>query len=161
MIPVIHNYTRAVGIGLVLVLLASITGCTGLETAVDNTDGGQATVSFSEERFNLDRPVHIGIRVDSMGSYDFIWVEPDGIEGGYQINRSSDRHVLYISSDGFRTTSLGICYKPSLTSGCDIYTGDPTKFNPTVKVYGVIGDDKTLIDRYSLTTQMNEVSYSR
>jgi hypothetical protein len=157
---VVHH-THVVGIAFVLVLLMATSGCTETERTVEGAYEGRATVSFTEERFNLGRPVHIGVQVESVGGYEFIWVKPDGVEGGYRINRSSDRPVLYISNDGFRTTSLGVCYKPSLTSDCGFYTGDPTEFNPTVEVYGVKEGEKELIGRYSLTTQINEASYSR
>jgi len=155
------RYARVVGIAFVLALLVAASGCTETERAVESADQGRATVSFTEERFDLGGPVYIGIRVESMGSYDFIWVEPDGVEGGYRINRSSDRPVLYISNDGFRTTSLGVCYKPSLTDDCGFYTGDPTEFSPTAVVYGVEEGEKEPVGRYSLTTRINEASYSR
>jgi len=63
----------------------------------------RASVSFSEERFSIGGPVYIGIQVHSVVDYDFIWVSPDGIKGGYRINKSSTRPVLYISDDGIRT----------------------------------------------------------
>jgi hypothetical protein len=156
---VVHS--RVVVVGFILTVLVAISGCIGLEKTVESMDQGQARVSFSEEQFNLGRPVHIGIQIESLGNYDFIWIEPDGIKGGYQINRSSERPVLYISDYGFRTTSLGICYKTSRGSDCSSYAGDPTRLNPTVEVYGIKERDKKLIGRYSLTTPMKEVSYNR
>ena len=157
------NSTRKIWVIFVLILMVSISGCMGTENRIgagnQNTD--EASISFSEEQSDIRSPVYIAIQVESLGGYDFIWVKPDGVEGGYQINRSSAQPVLYISNDGLKTTAFGVCYKDSLTEACGFYSGDPTEFNPSVKIYGVKDGKKTLVDKYSLTAPTKRVSYSK
>jgi hypothetical protein len=95
-------------------------------------------------------PMNIGIQVESVGSYDFLWVEVDGVEGGIKMSQPSDQPVLYVADNGMSVVGLGVCYKESLDAECGTYSGKPKDFNPSVKVYGVEGGEKTLVNEYSL-----------
>ena len=81
-----------------------------------------------------------------MGSYDFVWVEVDNIDGGFQIDESIRGNQLMISPTGY--SSYGYCYKDSVDSDCTDYTGETTEFTNSAQVYGVECGEKTLIDEY-------------
>jgi hypothetical protein len=143
------------GVVVVLILVAVTAGCMGPGSQTGNGGGegggsGQASVSFTERTPDAGGPTRIAIQVESLGTYDFMWVEADGVEGGYKMNQSSRQPGVYIADNGVTTFGFGICYKESLTAECGMYSGDPTNFNPSVEVYGVEGGEKTLVDEYSL-----------
>jgi hypothetical protein len=146
-------------VAIVLILLVVVSGCVGPGSQNGNQEGtvgngggngGQASVSFTEERMVNEGPVNIGIQVESLGGYEFIWVEASGVDGGYMMEETTSQPGLYIADNGVSTVGLGICYKESLSADCGTYSGDPASFNPSVEVYGVSDGEKTLLDEYSV-----------
>lgn len=151
------------GVVVVLILVVITAGCVGgggqsgngnqgSQSGSGGGEGGgsgQASVSFSEETlddFEGD-PTQVIIKVQSIGSYDFVWVEVDNVNGGFRINESITGNQLFIRPNGY--SSYGYCYKESVDSGCTDYEGDSEAFTNSAQVYGVEGGEKTLLEEYS------------
>ena len=152
------------GVAVVLILVVITAGCVGggsqsgngnqeSQTGNGGGDGGgsgQASISFTEETLSdfEGNPTQVIIKVQSIGSYDFIWIEVDNVNGGFRFNRSYVGNQLFIRPNGYSSAGY-ICYKESVDSGCAEWTGDPETFTNSAQVYGVEGGEKTLLEEYS------------
>jgi hypothetical protein len=156
------------GVVVVLILVVITAGCVGGGSQNGNGNqesqtggnqqgqsgngggGGQVSVSFSEETLDNfpDDPTQVIIKVESIGSYDFVWIEVDNVDGGFRFNRSYVGNQLFIRPNGYSSAGY-ICYKESVDSGCTEYAGEPSDFTNSAQVYGVEGGEKTLLEEYS------------
>lgn len=147
------------GVVVFLVLVVITAGCIGTgnqtgggnqqNTGENGNGGGQVGISITEETLNdfPGNPTQVIINVQSIGSYDFVWVEVDNVSGGFQINESIRGNQLMISPTGY--SSYGYCYKESVDFSCTDYTGDTETFTNSVEVYGVKNGEKELLREYS------------
>lgn len=132
---------RAILLGCAMAL-TGIAGCLGSEGPSKDS----AFVSFSEQS-----GLGVGIEV-SKGEFESIWVEIEGVDGGFMIYEGLDRPSVYVDNQEYSTAG-DVCFKPSINAGCvdgslDDETRNAFAISAEFRVYGVHDGEKTVLKTY-------------